>query len=203
MSPDFLLTALIVVIAPGAGVLFTVATGLAGGRWASLVAAFGATLGIVPHMFAAITGLAALLHASALAYEALKYLGVGYLIFLAVMALRARGVLRIKADGPAQRPGQLIVSGILLNLLNPKLSLFFLAFLPQFVPAEREGAVWQMLGLSLVFMAMTFVVFALYGVFAAAMRQRVLSNPKLLRLFNYGFAAAFVALGARLALGPA
>lgn len=199
MSPEFLLTAFVVVASPGTGALYTVATGLSQGWRASVVAAFACTLGIVPHMLAAITGLAALLHASAMAFEIVKYLGVAYLLWMAWSAARSRGVMRIETDEAPRSHGAIVLSGVLLNLLNPKLSIFFLAFLPQFVAPDQSDVSLHMLTLSMVFMAMTFVVFALYGVFAAAMRIHVLERPSVLRCMRYSFSAAFVLLAARLA----
>jgi len=200
MGIDFLVTALIVVISPGTGVLFTLATGLARGRRASIVAAFGCTLGIVPHMAAAIMGLAALLHTSALAFQTLKYLGVAYLLYMAWQTLREHGALRIEA-GPAPRSSlQVIAQAILLNILNPKLSIFFFAFLPQFIAADEAQPLARMLELSATFMALTFIVFVGYGLFASAIRAHVISRPRILVWLRRSFAAAFVALGAKLAL---
>lgn len=199
MTPEFLLTSFIVVASPGTGAVYTVAAGLAQGGRASLAAALGCTLGIVPHMAAAMTGLAALLHASTLAFEIVKYLGVAYLLWMAWHTLRRQGTLRV-APGQAPRShGATVLSGILLNLLNPKLSIFFLAFLPQFVAPGDPDATLHMLALSLVFMAMTFAVFAFYGVFAAAMRRHVLERPPVLLWMRRTFAAAFLLLAARLA----
>lgn len=199
MTPEFLLTSFIVVASPGTGTVYTVAAGLAQGGRASLAAALGCTLGIVPHIAAAMTGLAALLHASALAFEIVKYLGVAYLLWMAWHTLRRQGALRV-APGQAPRShGATVLSGILLNLLNPKLSIFFLAFLPQFVAPGNPDATLHMLALSLVFMAMTFAVFAFYGVFAAAMRRHVLERPPVLLWMRRTFAAAFLLLAARLA----
>ena len=200
MSPEFLLTSLIVVIAPGTGVLYTLAAGLARGGRASVAAAFGCTLGIVPHMAAAILGLAALLHASALAFGIVKYVGVCWLLWLAWSTLRQRGALDVGAAPDARSALRIALTGTLVNVLNPKLSIFFLAFLPQFVDAGDAHAVASMMQLSLVFMAMTFVVFVGYGLFAAAIRRRVISRPRVLAWMRRSFAAAFVALGARLAL---
>ena len=199
MSIEFLITSLIVVISPGTGVLYTLAAGLSRGARASVVAAFGCTLGIVPHMLAAITGLAALLHASATAFQTLKYLGVAYLLVMAVQTLREQGALKVDVDASPRSAGKVIGAGILLNVLNPKLSIFFLAFLPQFVSAGEAQPVWRMLELSLVFMAMTFVVFVGYGVFAASVRAKVISRPNVLAWMRRSFAAAFVALGVKLA----
>jgi len=200
VSIEFLITSLIVVVSPGTGVLYTLATGLSRGSRASVVAAFGCTLGIVPHMAAAIMGLAALLHTSALAFHTLKYLGVAYLLYMAWAALRERGALRIEPQTGARSAVQVIVAAILLNILNPKLSIFFLAFLPQFVDAAEPQPLARMLTLSAVFMLMTFVVFVGYGLFAASIRSHVISRPRVLTWMRRTFAAAFVALGARLAL---
>ncbi len=199
MSTEFLLTTLIVVATPGTGVLYTLAAGLARGARASIVAAVGCTLGVVPHMVAAITGLAALLHTSALAFQVLKYLGVAYLLFMAWTTLRERGALTVqeKAPLPARK---VIISGVLINLLNPKLTIFFFAFLPQFVSADEAHASLRMLELSAVFMLLTFAVFALYGVFAAAVRDHVISRPRALASMRRVFGGAFVALAGRLAL---
>ena len=199
MSLEFLITSLIVVASPGTGVLVTLAAGLSRGTRAAIVAAFGCTLGIVPHMLAAVTGLAALLHTSAVAFQLIKYAGVAYLLYMAWMTLQEHGALKVEADEAPRSDGEVIVSAVLVNLLNPKLSIFFFAFLPQFVSLGEARPLVRMVELSLVFMAMTFVVFVLYGVFAAAVRNRLLSRPRVLAWMRRAFAAAFVALGAKLA----
>jgi threonine/homoserine/homoserine lactone efflux protein len=200
MSPEFLITSLIVIVSPGTGVLFTLAAGLSRGRRASIVAAFGCTLGIVPHMAAAVLGLAALLHASAVAFQTLKFAGVAYLLYMAWGALRERGVLKVETEPDARSSLEVIVSAILVNILNPKLSIFFFAFLPQFVSPTDPHGVRRMLELSLVFMGLTFAVFAAYGLFAASIRRHVISRPRVLTWMRRTFAGAFVALGAKLAL---
>jgi threonine/homoserine/homoserine lactone efflux protein len=197
---DFLVTSLIVVVSPGTGVLYTLAAGLSRGARASVVAAFGCTLGIVPHMAAAIMGLAALLHASALAFQTLKYLGVAYLLYMAWNTLRERGPLRVETQVETRSAWQVIVSAILINILNPKLSIFFFAFLPQFVSANEPHPLPRMLELSGAFMLLTFAVFVLYGLFAAAVRSHVISRPRVLMWMRRAFAGAFVVLGAKLAL---
>jgi threonine/homoserine/homoserine lactone efflux protein len=200
VSIEFLVTSLIVIVSPGTGVLFTLAAGLARGSRASVIAAFGCTLGIVPHMAAAIVGLAALLHTSALAFQVFKYLGVAYLLYMAWSALRERGALRVETEVGARSAIQVTTTAVLINILNPKLSIFFLAFLPQFVSADDPHPLSRMLVLSAVFMLLTFVVFVGYGLFAAAIRNHVISRPRVLTWMRRTFAAAFVALGARLAL---
>ena len=200
MSIEFLITSFIVVVSPGTGVLYTLAAGLSRGSRASVVAAFGCTIGIVPHMAAAILGLAALLHASALAFQSFKYLGVAYLLYMAWSTLRERGALRVETESVKSSAPQVTVTAILINILNPKLSIFFLAFLPQFVSASEPNPLGRMLELSAVFMLMTFVVFVGYGLFAASIRDHVISRPKVLTWMRRSFAAAFAALGAKLAL---
>ncbi|MFC7493884.1 MULTISPECIES: LysE family translocator [unclassified Nocardioides] len=200
MSLAFLVTALVIVATPGTGALYTIAAGLARGTRASVLAAFACTLGIVPHLLAAITGLAAVLHASGVAFQAIKYLGVAYLLWMAWSTWRDTGALSVDTGSSVASRRQVLVSGITLNLLNPKLTIFFFAFLPQFVPAGTPHQVLRMLLLSAVFMAMTFVVFAAYGAGAAALRDRVLSRPRLVRRIRQAFAASFVALSGRLAV---
>ena len=200
MSTAFFLTSLVVVASPGTGVLYTLAAGLSRGRRASVVAAFGCTLGILPHIAAAILGLAALLHTSAVAFETLKYLGVAYLLYLAWSTLREHGALRVEAERGARSSAQVILEAVAINVLNPKLSIFFVAFLPQFVAADDPNRLAHMLELSVVFMLLTFLVFVIYGLFAAAMRSYVISRPQVLTWMRRTFAAAFVALSAKLAL---
>ena len=200
LSADFLLITLIIVASPGTGVIYTLAAGLARGSRASILAAFACTLGIVPHLAAAMMGLAALLHTSALAYELVKYAGVGYLLYMAWQSLRERGALKVERSAGARTNVRVIVDGILINILNPKLSIFFVAFLPQFIAADEASPLLRMLELSGVFMAMTFIVFAIYGLFAAAMRDHVITRPSVMTWMRRAFAAAFVALGVKLAL---
>jgi len=199
MSWEFLITSFIVVVSPGTGVLYTLAAGLSRGSRASIVAAFGCTLGIVPHLAAAIMGLAALLHTSAVAFQIFKYLGVAYLLYMAWNTLREHGTLSVAKDERARSATQITVEAVLINILNPKLSIFFLAFLPQFISTGEPHPLGAMLELSTVFMLMTFVVFVGYGLFAAAIRDHVISRPRVLTWMRRTFAAAFVALGARLA----
>ncbi|MGP3988274.1 LysE family translocator [Streptomyces sp. 3N207] len=201
---EFLLTTLVIVVTPGTGVLFTIAAGLSHGRRASLVAALGCTLGTLPQALAAITGLAALLHTSTMAFQILKYLGVAYLLWMAWSTLRDKSALTAQdpddAAGRAPRTAsRVVVSAVLLNVLNPKLTLFFVAFLPQFVREDDPHAVLRMTELSAVFVLLTLVVFAGYGLAAATMREHVISRPRVVRWMRRVFAGTFAALGARLA----
>jgi len=200
MSIEFLVTSLIVIVSPGTGVLYTLAAGLSRGSRASVVAAFGCTLGIVPHMAAAILSLAALLHTSAVAFHAFKWLGVAYLLYMAWNTLKERGGLRVEERIGARSDLKVTIEAILINILNPKLSIFFFAFLPQFVTGDEPHPLSHMLLLSAVFMLLTFVVFVGYGLFAAAIREHVISRPQVVKWMRRTFAAAFVALGVKLAL---
>lgn len=200
ISIEFLLTSAVVVITPGAGVLFTVSTGLSQGRLASAWAALGCTLGIVPHMAATALGLAAVMHAGALAFQVLKLAGVAYLLYLAMMTWRDHKAFAAGPSGSALAPLPLVGKAVLLNLLNPKLTLFFMAFLPQFIAPTDPAPMLRFGVLSLVFMGMTLGVFVLYGVLAHAFRQRVMGSQTIQDGLRRGFAAAFAAMAGKLAL---
>ncbi|MEM6382714.1 MAG: LysE family translocator [Pseudomonadota bacterium] len=199
LSWDYLITSLVVVLLPGTGVLYTIAIGLGRGFKASIAAAAGCTMGIVPHMLASIVGLAAVLHASALAFQLIKYAGVAYLFYMAWQILREGGALDVSGDQRKRSAWQTARTGTLINVLNPKLSLFFLAFLPQFVPADAAHPTATLVGLAATFMAMTFIVFIGYGASAAMARDYVISKPTVMAWLRRSFAAAFGLLGLRLA----
>ena len=199
MTIAFWLTTLVIVATPGTGALYTIAAGISRGTRASIIAAVGCTLGIIPHMLAAITGLAALLHTSAVAFQVLKYAGVAYLLYLAYKTFRDRSPMNVEDAAPISA-WKVIYQAVLINVLNPKLTIFFFAFLPQFVSTSDPNSVLTMLVLSALFMLVTFVVFAIYGVFAAAFRRHVISRPRVVTWMRRGFAATYVVLAARLAV---
>jgi threonine/homoserine/homoserine lactone efflux protein len=199
-TAEFLITSLIVVLIPGTGVVFTVSTGLTHGRRASFFASLGCTLGIVPHLLATVLGLAAVLHTSAVAFQVLKYAGVAYLFYLAVATWRDRSAFAVHDDQGGAGALGLVVKAFLLNILNPKLTIFFLAFLPQFVEPGASSPLLELLGLSGVFMAMTFGVFVVYGLLAHAFRKAVIESARVQAWLRRGFAGAFVGLGTQLAL---
>jgi threonine/homoserine/homoserine lactone efflux protein len=200
MSTEFLLTSLVVVVVPGTGVLYTVSTGLSRGWRASLAATIGCTLGIVPHLLAAILGLSAILHMSAQVFQILKYVGSAYLLYLAWSLWRQRGLTAPSGDSSGTGGLRIAARGVLLNLLNPKLTLFFFAFLPLFMSPESSAPIAEMLGLSAVFMAMTLVIFALYGIAAGAVRSAVLHSPLRIRRVQRLFALALAGMALKLAL---
>jgi threonine/homoserine/homoserine lactone efflux protein len=199
MSLSFVLTSLIVIASPGTGVLYTLAAALTRGSRASVAAAFGSTLGIIPSIAAAMLGLAAVLHTSALAFAALKWLGVLYLLYMAWQALRERGALHVDETVSVRSLRETVLTGFLINILNPKLSIFFLAFLPQFILLDEPHPLLRMLELGVAFMAMTLAVFLVYGLSAARVRDRIINRPRVMTWLRRAFAGGFVALGAKLA----
>ncbi|MBM7343489.1 LysE family translocator [Pantoea coffeiphila] len=199
VSADYLMTSLLIVMSPGTGALITLSAGLKQGSRSALLAAVGCTLGVVPHMLAAITGLAALLHASPTAFAVVRYAGVCYLLVMAWQTMRESGPLSVSAENLQTNGRKLVLQSIVANILNPKLSLFFLAFLPQSVRPDATSPLQSMLLLSAIFAAMTFAVFALYGLFAAALSQRILASQRIMALIRWSVALAFIAIALRLA----
>ena len=200
MSFEFFITALVVILIPGTGVIYTIATGIGRGRVASIAAAIGCTFGISPHILASTLGLAAILHTSALLFQGLKYAGAAYLIYLAWQTLRQKGPLVFDDKMNKVNLPTIAKTGFLINILNPKLSIFFLAFLPQFISPNAQNSVPQMLVLGAIFMGMTFIVFVIYGAFAAFARQKILASSSIMAWFRRFTALTFAALGLRLAL---
>lgn len=200
ISLQFLVTAFVVVIAPGTGVVYTLAIGLGRGRRAAIWAALGCTFGIVPHLMAAVLGLAAVLHTSAVLFQIVKFAGVAYLLWLAWQALKSDGALAIRADAGRVAPWPIARRGALINILNPKLSIFFLALLPPFLSGDPATATAEMVAMGGIFMGLTFAVFVLYGVFAAAARDMILSSERAMRWLNRSFAGIFALLAGRLAM---
>ncbi len=198
LNLEFLITSFVVVLIPGTGVIFTISTGLTQGRKAAVFAALGCTSGILPHLMATVLGLAALMHTSALAFQTLKYAGIAYLFYIAFATWRDKSTLAIEEKSSASTATGLILKAFLLNILNPKLTIFFLAFLPQFVQPGSTEPIFQLILLSTVFMAMTFVVFVGYGFLAHAFRKTVVDSPRIQTWLRRSFAAAFVGLAAEL-----
>jgi threonine/homoserine/homoserine lactone efflux protein len=196
---SFLVTSLIVVLIPGTGVVYTVSTGLTLGRRASIFAALGCTAGIIPHLLATVLGLSVVLHTSAVAFQVLKYAGVVYLLYLSYATWRDKTAFAVNKTLTKATAGSLVTKAILLNILNPKLTIFFLAFLPQFIAHDASAPLIQLLTLSGVFMAMTFAVFVIYGLLANAFRTAVLESPRVQAWLRRGFAAAFAGLAVNLA----
>ena len=200
ISVEFLITSLIVVLVPGTGVIYTVSTGLVLGRKASVFAALGCTAGILPHLMATVLGLAAVMHTSALAFQTLKYAGVAYLFYIAYATWRDTSAFAVDEKPSGSKATALVIKAFLLNILNPKLTIFFLAFLPQFIQPGTTEPLVQLFLLSATFMGMTLVIFVAYGFLAHAFRRTVIESPRVQTCLRRGFAAAFAGLGANLAL---
>ncbi|MCU4317344.1 LysE family translocator [Acinetobacter bereziniae] len=198
MSFEFLITSLIVVISPGTGAIYTIATGISGGTKASLIAAIACTLGIIPHIFIAILGLAFVFTMSSSVFMILKFLGVTYLLYMAWSALQEKGSFQFEQNETKHSSLKIIKHAIFINLFNPKLPLFFLAFLPQFISSHTAQPILDMLGLSLIFMLLTLFVFIFYGCFAAMMRRYVLGKPSVLKWLRSIFSMSFVGLSMKL-----
>ena len=197
MSIEFLLTSLVVVLIPGTGVVYTVSSSMGGGWRHRLFAAVGCTLGIVPHILAALLGLSAIMQTGAVVFELVRWAGVAYLIFIGVSMVRNAGALPLDDAGiSGESVNRVIWRGILLNVLNPKLTVFFFAFLPQFLDAPSGLFDAGLILLSGVFMLMMLAVFAVYALASAAVRNLVLAAPvvrkwleRTLGTFLIGFAA--------------
>ncbi len=197
---EFLITSLVVIVVPGTGVIYTVSTALTLRSRASTAAALGCTTGIVPHLAAGILGLSAILHMSSVVFQILKIGGALYLLFLAWSMWRHTGTIELSAQDGQSGGFRIALRGFLINILNPKLSLFFLAFLPQFLSPDTTAPAQEMLLLGAVFMAMTAVVFILYGLLASSVSRFVTNSPRAIRLVHRSFAIVFAALAIRLVL---
>lgn len=197
---EFLVTSLLIVMSPGTGAIITLSAGLRQGKRSAIMAAAGCTLGVLPHMLAAITGLAALLHTGPLLFSLVKYAGVAYMLAMAWQTVRDKKLLSADYSGLELSHRTLILQAVVASLLNPKLSLFFLAFLPQFITTGDAHPTQSMLMLSAIFAAMTFIVFSLYGIFSSAVSHRVLGNHRVLFCIRWGIALAFTTIGIQLVM---
>lgn len=200
ISIEFLITSLVVILIPGTGVIYTISNGLFFGARASTIAALGCTLGIIPSLLAAVLGLALLFHMSALVFQVVKFIGVLYLIYLAWSMWRSAEGLSVNEKVSPLNWYSTLIKGFLINILNPKLSIFFLAFLPQFVPSEATTPVIAMIILGTVFMIMTFIVFVFYGLLAHSARTLILQSESMSKIIQRVFAGSFALLGIKLAM---
>jgi len=200
ISSEFIITSLIVVLIPGTGVIYTISMGLFQGWKASVYSAIGCTTGIIPHLLATILGLATILHMSAIAFQIVKFIGVAYLLYLAWSMWKDTGSLELDKKENKLNAWSIITKGFLINILNPKLSLFFLAFLPQFVPIQSQTPTLNMFILSSIFMGMTLFIFTIYGLFANSMRVYIINSPKIMKKIQQTFGIIFAMLGVKLAM---
>ncbi len=199
MSTSFFVTSLILALVPGTGVIYTITTSLSGSRRQAVLAALGCTLGIVPHILAAILGISAVLNTGAQVYRIIRIIGILYLLYLGVGLLRSKHKIDVSVQSK-EKPFAVIGKAILLNLLNPKLTLFFFSFLPQFIEPGSLSARLDMVTLSIAFMGITFVVFCLYGLVANAFRAAIVKSPVLLQRIQQGFGLILIGFAGKLAL---
>lgn len=201
MSPEFLVTTIILTATPGTGAVFTAAAAISHGIRSGLAAAAGCTLGMIPHLALALTGAAALLAASAVAFESLRWIGVAYLLYMAWGTWRSTSLVAPQRDiAPSVR--RTIATAILVNLPNPKLTLYFFVMIPMFVDPGAPGALPQMIRLGAAAMAITLAIFAAYALAASWLRRYVIGRPRVERWTGRVFALTFVLLAAFLALTP-
>lgn len=200
ISYGFILTSLIVVVIPGTGVIYTVSTGISGNRKDSIAAAFGCTAGIIPHLLASMIGLSAIFYASSLVFRIIKMIGVAYLFFLGIGMIRDRSGFKINEKINENNRIRIVVKGILINLLNPKLTLFFFSFLPQFIDNDNSAYFLQLMLLGGFFMILTLIIFILYGILANYFRQFIFNSPKVIHRIQQSFGLLFIGLAAKLAV---
>jgi len=200
LSTEFILTSMVVVLVPGTGVIYTVSTGILSGAKSSVAAAIGCTTGIIPHLMSSVLGLSAIMHMSSVAFQTIKYAGAAYLLYLAWSMWRETNAIKFDTGDVHKNFREIIIRGFLINILNPKLSIFFMAFLPHFISPTATTPILQLLWLSAVFMGMTLVIFILYGLSAHAVRTWVMQSYTRMAWLQRSFAVLFAALGAKLAL---
>ena len=199
-KPEFLLASLIVVLIPGTGVVYTITTGLTLKWRASLAAAVGCTLGIVPHILASILGLSAVMNMSAQVFSLLKWAGALYLLYLAWNMWREAGSLEITKKSAETSFMKIILKAIAINLLNPKLTIFFFAFLPLFVSRNSTSPTVEMILLSAVFMGLTLIVFAVYGILASGISAYLMNSARAVKRLQQAFALILAGFAVKMAL---
>lgn len=200
ISWEFLFTSLVIVLIPGTGVIYTVSAGLTGSKRNSIIAAVGCTLGIIPHLTAGILGLSAILHTSAFIFQIIKIIGVIYLIYLGYGLLVNKSTIKINEEFELKQNLKIIGKGILINLLNPKLTLFFFSFLPQFISDSSSNYFYQMILLSIIFMGLTLVIFIIYGILANYFKQLFMKSPQMIKRIQQSFGAIMIGFAVKLAL---
>ena len=200
ITVQFLITSLVIVLIPGTGVVYTISTGLLQKSKASIYAAIGCTLGIVPHLVACFLGLSTIMHLSAKVFIVIKYAGCLYLLYLAIKTWKYAGQTQFTASENKNNSLGIIWKGILLNILNPKLTLFFLSFLPQFIPVNATNTSQIMIVLSGIFMFMTLIVFIIYGILASTVSSFIQKSTSIMKNIERGFAVIFAGLAIKLAM---
>ncbi len=195
----FLGASIALTLAPGPDNIFVITQGIARGRKPAIVTALGMCSGISVHTTAAAFGISAVFYSSVVAFNAVKFAGAAYLLYLAYKTLRNRSGIKLAvADDRSAKA--LFKRGFIMNVLNPKVAMFFLAFLPQFVSPDTGYFPLWMLLLGFIFMVQAIVIFSLIGYFSGSIGGFILARPRIARYFDYLTAGVFASLGIRLAL---
>ena len=196
----FLITSLIIILMPGTGVVYTISTGIMNGRHKSIIAAFGCTLGIVPHLCVSISLTSMLMQMNNTVFMIMRYVGAAYLIYMGVGMILSKDRIQFQEETETEGALTIIRRGILINLLNPKLTLFFFSFLPQYVRGTEGAFVIQSVVLGIAFMIMTFVVFAIYGLLSGTARGWISGSEKRISVLQRIFGTVFIGFALKLAL---
>ncbi len=196
----FITMSWILIITPGPDIIYVVTRGMSLGRKAGLYSAFGVTLGLLVHTTFAALGLSIILKTSGMVFQIIKYLGAGYLIFLGVRAIIERNKLTIKNKINNINKSRIFLQGLLSNVFNPKVALFFLAFLPQFVQSENTGNAISMVILGLLFTVFGFIFLCTVGYFSGYIGAQLLKKPNIARYLQHISGLVMISLGLRLAL---
>lgn len=196
----FLGASILLTIAPGPDNVFVVTQGVTRGRKAAVLTAIGMCSGISVHTTAASLGISAIFYSSAVAFNVVKFAGAAYLLLLAWKTIREHREIELRGNGGELSGFALFKRGFIMNVLNPKVALFFLAFLPQFVPPGSDNVALTMIMLGLIFMVQGMIIFIAIGLLSGAIGNYFLRKPRVSRLFSWLTAGIFAILGLRLAL---
>src|SRR4051794_26583215 len=197
----FVAASLAITVAPGPDNVYVLTCGVARGREVALALAWGMCSGLLFHTTLAAVGLSALLARSAMAFSVVKYAGAAYLIYLGIRALLSREEFAPSPEEPATtRLGSFFLRGLIMNLLNPKVAVFFLAFLPQFAGPGTSDTTLRLLALGLIFALLSVIVFSAIALFSGALGDRLSRNPRYAGVLRWLTGCVLVGLGIRLAL---
>ncbi len=194
----FLVASLVVILAPGPDNILVLTRGITMGRNAAMISAAGASVGLVCHSVFAAVGLSALLSQSAVAFSVVKYAGAAYLIYIGIKAFASKEIVVLPDNSPRTGMRKVFSQAVASNVLNPKIAVFFLAYLPQFANGSPSGL--RLLALGLLFAALTWVLFSVFGYFSGFLGGKISSRPTYSRALNRITGGVLVALGLRLAL---
>ena len=199
----FLVASALLTIAPGPDILYVLTRGISQGPKAGIAAALGFATGCIFHTLLAAVGIAALIRSSPLAFDVVRYAGAAYLVWIGIQALRHRAAFSIEGASDARALATIYRQSVIGNMLNPKVTLFFLAFLPQFVNARAGGVAWQLALLGAIFMVQTAIIFGAVALFSGWLGAWIRRKPAIGQRLNVFAGVTFIAIGIRVALPDA